>query len=456
LDVTSSRQWHWSDFANDLQLVIDQTGFADDQVIYYDAVGLRVTVKIGKDNSTSLRYTSHSTGSGVRAAGSRDTAFGARDISNLSNAYNQTIRATDVWNEAPAYYQGQGVTVAIVDSGVLNLQAFDYRLVGQVNFNPAFHSAVDRYGHGTFVAGIIGDNGYLSNGKYVGVAPLTNMVSVRISDDQGLSRMSDVVAGLQWIVQNHNPYHIRVVNLSLNSAVDESYMTNPLDAAVEILWFDHITVVVSAGNSGNANLFPPANDPFVITVGATDDQGTTCLADDTVAPFSAWGKDETGGVKPDLVAPGTNIVAYMPDNPYLTISINHPSNRKDNNYFIMSGTSMAAPMVAGSAAILLESNPSLNPDQVKFRLKSTANTNWPGYSAAKAGGGLLDIYAAVHSNSNNSANTGVQASQLLWTGSAPVTWSNVNWRSVDWSSVNWSSVNWSSVNWSSDYFPDGN
>jgi serine protease AprX len=451
VDVTSTRAWHWSDFGDGLQVVIDQIDLANNQVIYYDAVGLRVTVKEGKDKSTSLHYDPHPAGTG-------DSTSGLRDTSKLVNVYNKTLRATDVWNEAPAYNQGQGVTVAVVDSGVFNIEAFDTRLIGQVNFDPAFHNAVDRYGHGTLVAGIIGDNGYLSEGKYIGVAPETNIVSVRISDDQGVSKMSDVVAGLQWIVQNQNAYNIRVVNISLNSAVYESYVTNPLDAAVEILWFDRITVVVSAGNNGTASLFPPANDPFVITVGATDDKGTTSLGDDALASFSAWGTDETGAAKPDVVAPGTNIVAYLPDNPFLTISVNHPSNRTDYNYFSMSGTSMASPMVAGSVAMLLESNPTLTPDQVKYRIKSTGNTMWPGYRPGKAGAGLVDIYAAVHDSSTASANTGIQTSQLLWTGKTPLNWSSVNWNSlnwgsVNWSSVNWSSVNWSSVNWSSDFFP---
>jgi serine protease AprX len=450
VDITSSRTWQWSDFSNDLQLVIDQTGFAKDQVIYYDAVGLRVTTAKGKDPSTALRYIPRSSKPDLNASG-------WRDISNLQNAYNQTVRATKVWNEAPAYDQGQGVTVALVDSGVLDTLAFDTRLIGQVNFNLGYHDSTDRYGHGTFVAGLVGDNGNLSNGQYVGIAPQSNLVSIRISDDQGMSQMSDVVNGLQWIVANQAAYNIRVVNLSLNSAVYESYMTNPLDAAVEILWFDGLVVVVSAGNNGTASLFPPANDPFVITVGATDDKHTVTPFDDTIAPFSAWGVDETGAVKPDIVAPGTNIVAYLPDNPNLTMSVQHPSNRKNNNYFLLSGTSMAAPLVAGSVAMLLESNPNLNPDQVKYRLKTTANRWWPGYNSTMAGAGLLDIYAAVHGFSTASANTGIQASQLLWTGSTPVTWgsvnwSSVNWSSVNWSSVNWSSVNWSSVNWSSDYF----
>ena len=85
-----------------------------------------------------------------------------------------------------------------------------------------------------------------------------------------------------------------MVNLSLNSSLAQSYDTSPLDAAVEIVWFNKIVVVVSAGNNGSSTLYPPANDPFVITVGATDDQGTVGTSDDTLATFSAHGTTESG------------------------------------------------------------------------------------------------------------------------------------------------------------------
>jgi len=278
------------------------------------------------------------------------------------------------------------------------------------------------------------------------------VLNVRVSDDQGVSLESDVVNGLQWVYDNKARYNIRVVNLSLNSTTVQSYNTSPLDAACEVLWFHGITVVVSAGNSGSLNIFAPANDPFVITVGATNDKGTVSLADDSVATYSAYGLTESGFSKPDLVAPGTNLVSLLPNNSRLTISQQHPANRVNGNYFRMSGTSMAAPLVSGAAALLLQSNPNLTPDQVKNRLKQTANHNllqWPAYNPLTAGAGYLDVYAAVHSNLGLSANTNLPASRLLWTGMQPVLWQSVNWDSVNWDSVNWDSVNWDSVNWDS-------
>jgi serine protease AprX len=217
------------------------------------------------------------------------------------------------------------------------------------------------------------------------------------------------------------------------------------------LWFNGIVVVVSAGNNGTATLYPPANDPFVITVGATDDLGTPGLSDDQMATFSAYGVTESGFAKPDLVAPGRNIIGFLPENGKLTIGRLHPANRVNQHYFRMSGTSMAAPMVSGAVALLLQDEPGLNPDQVKYRLKATAvkAAGWPAYNTAKAGAGYLDVFAAVHGTSQQSANTGQTASQLLWTGSEPITWGSVSWNSVSWNSVSWNSVSWNSVSWNS-------
>jgi serine protease AprX len=215
-------------------------------------------------------------------------------------------------------------------------------------------------------------------------------------------------------------------------------------------------VVASAGNSGNGAIYPPANDPFVITVGSTDDQATQNVTDDTMATFSAYGTTQDGFAKPDLVAPGQNIVSLM-GNPGGVIPTQHPANRVDNTYFRMSGTSMSAPMVAGAAALLLEDEPNLNPDQVKYRLMATANKTWPGYNATQAGAGCLDVYAALYGTTTETANTGTTASQLLWTGTTPppwgsVQWGSVQWGSVQWGSVQWGSVQWGSVQWGSDYW----
>jgi serine protease AprX len=321
--------------------------------------------------------------------------------------------------------------------------------VANVRFNTDYNQTTfDNFGHGSHIAGIVGGNGSASNGKYIGVAPNSNIINVKVANDDGSATTATVVAGLQWVLQNRTQYNIRVVNLSLNSTVSESYNVNPLDAAVEILWFNGIVVVASAGNGGSGALYPPANDPFVITVGATDDKGSTNLGDDVVTTFSAYGTTQDGFAKPDLVAPGRNIISLM-GNVNGVIPTQHPGNRVDNTYFRMSGTSMSAPMVSGAVALLLEDEPNLNPDQVKYRLMATANKNWSGYSPAKAGAGYLDVYAALNGTTTQTANTGVNASQLLWTGPHPVNWGSVQWGSVQWGSVQWGSVQWGSVQWGS-------
>jgi serine protease AprX len=390
-------------------------------------------------------------------------AFDALYVDNLQIEYVNfskfaaAIRADQVWANN---LKGQGVTVAVVDSGIadhpdLRTWGGSSRIIAATNQTDA-PSANDDYEHGTHVAGIVGGNGSLSGGLYSGVAPKVNLINVKVCNNLGVGTTSDLIDGLQWILNNKAAYNIKIVNVSLNAIVAEPYQTSALDAAVEILWFNGIVVVVAAGNNGTSGgpvtLYPPANDPFVITVGAAEDKGTAALNDDVMASFSAYGTTESGFAKPDLVAPGRHLVSTLAStNAYAYI--NHEANRVDSNYFRMSGTSMAAPVVAGAAALLLQDEPGLTPDQVKYRLKATASTAWPGYDAAKAGAGYLDAYNALAGTTTESANTGLTVSSLLTSGSDPVgnsvNWNSVNWNSVNWNSVNWNSVNWNSVNWNS-------
>ncbi|MFZ1756557.1 MAG: S8 family peptidase [Caldilineaceae bacterium] len=457
VDLTSSHNWQWGDFHNGLEIQIEHKGFKDkdNEYVEYDGIGLQVTAKAGEDDSLD----------GINSI--EKLSREAFDISNLSQAFPFAVHAPETWNEAPAYLQGQKIAVAVVDSGVGDkIEDLNGRRVVNVNFNHSKQDGLDQYGHGTFVASILAGDGHQSKGEFTGIAPKVGLVNVRVSDDQGMSTEGDVLQALQWIFKHHENTNIRVVNLSLNSAVAQSYHTSPLAAGVEMLWLKGIVVVVSAGNNGSANLYPPANSPRVITVGAADDRGTPGLGDDVVAPFSAWGVDESGNVKPDLVAPGTNIIAYVPGNGKLEMGRRHKENAIDDKYFRMSGTSMSAPIVSGAVAMLLQDEPTLTPDQVKFRLKATANKSWPGYDPARAGAGYLDIYAAVHGTSLDNANQGLVPSELLrpviaqmlgdgFLADSGFTWGSVNWNSVNWNSVNWNSVTWSSgftwgsVNWNS-------
>ncbi len=437
VDITSTNQWQWADFSHDLQIKLEARGMDKTMAIFYDAVGLRISAVPGIDISTNA------------PAVITSQPKAAINLGNLVNAFPFAVQAPDVWNAAPAFLQGQGMTIAVVDSGVAKTEDLKGRNVKNVNFNSSYHDSNDKYGHGTFVASMIAGDGKKSSGAYLGIAPQSQILNVRVSDDQGMAYESDVIAALQWIYENSTRYNIRVVNLSLNASVPTSYHLSPLNAAVEVLWFNGIVVVAAAGNNGTADLYPPANDPFVITVGATDDKGTRSIADDTIGSFSAYGTTIDGQVKPDLVAPGKDIVMHLPSNQKLTMGREHSNHSIDQNYFRMSGTSLAAPIVAGAVALLLQDEPHLTPDQVKYRLMTTANKLWPGYDATRAGAGYLDISAAVNGTTTLSANRGIPASQLLWSGPEPVTWGSVSWNSVSWNSVSWNSVSWNSVNWNS-------
>lgn len=358
------------------------------------------------------------------------------------NHYLDTLGVRQVWDMG---LDGQGIAVAVIDSGISTDKDFNKRLVARKNFYSNRRNVNDTFGHGTHVAGIIGGSGADSDGLYAGIAPGVNLISLKIGNNSGMAHESDAVEAMQWVLEHKDRYNIRVVNLSINSTVELSYHASPLGAAAEILWFNRVVVVASAGNTDQNGGFStidaaPASDPFIITVGASNENGDTNPANDTVATFSASGTTADGFAKPDIIAPGQDIVSVLsgrsdwgeeyPDRVVL-----------DGQYFRLSGTSMSAPMVTGAVALLLQDEPNLTPDQVKYRLVNASNS--------VDGQPYLDVYAAVTAGTTESLNTGIAASQLLWTGDQPVNWDSVNWNSVNWNSVNWNSVNWNSVNWNS-------
>ena len=351
---------------------------------------------------------------------------------------------------------GQGVTVAVVDSGIANHPDFAGRLVTTPEYGIG-----DSYGHGTHVAGIIGSSGSASGGAYAGVAPGVNLISLGVSDEFGMSYESDVVEALQWAHENKDTYNIRVVNLSLNSTVEDSFHNSAINAAAEILWFNSVVVVVSAGNTGEGGSYntirtAPANDPYVIVVGASKEYDTPNRVDDTITSFSSHGITLDGFSRPDVIAPGYNIYSTLsPDSSW---DDSHPDRLAvGGEYIRLSGTSMSAPVVAGTVALLLQDEPNLTPDQVKYRLVATGSTIfgtflqiWP----------YLDAYAAIHGTSTQDANQDNVPHNLLaqmamiayWAsvnGDEVIDWENIDWDAVNWESVNWNSVNWNSVNWNS-------
>jgi serine protease AprX len=382
------------------------------------------------------------------------TLLSCVDSSRLATAFNQTIGADQLWNRLIPL-RGAKIGVAVLDSGVNPQQELytiygNSRLVASVGFNDGYNQDTgDMFGHGNQIAGLIAGNGSRSSGALIGVAPEANLINVKISDDlsQGTATTSSMLDGMQWIYDHKDTYNIRVVNISLTDSVIESYNVSPLDAAAERLWQRGIVVVVAAGNGGRSSqsLAAPGNDPFVITVGAADDQGTTSPYDDTVAPWSSSGTTVDGFAKPDLVAPGVDLLAPLPvPNTYLaqTYPQNIVTTSNGSPAFRMSGTSVAAPIVAGAVALLLQDEPWLTPNQVKQRLIRTAR---PISGATGGGAGMLNINSAVQSSwLLSSANGGISSSAAISYLTSTVG-STAKWSTAKWSTAKWSTAKWSTI-----------
>ncbi|MDE3088227.1 MAG: S8 family peptidase [Chloroflexota bacterium] len=379
--------------------------------------------------------------------------------------YTQIVRAPQVWAQG---ITGQGVAVAVIDSGVAavdDLALPASRIIASIDLTSTDNSPRDPGGHGTHVAGIITGNGYDSAQSYEGVAPGANIVSVRVIGSDGTTLLSTVVRGIQWVIQNRQDYNIRVINLSLGAPASRGYESDPLAAAVELAWHSGIVVVTAAGNGGpNAGtIVTPGFDPYVITVGATDDAGTLSIADDTVPWFSSRGPTFDGFPKPDLVAPGRKIISLRALNSYLDNSL--PDRRTGNAYFRLTGTSMSSPVVAGTVALVLQKNPGLKPNQVKSILTRTAYPLGANTDVNSSGAGLVDAYAAVNSTFNSQANRGLRPSDefckavysilrgMPLTGNwrdlsyQGINWSNITWDNIVWDNITWDNIVWDNITW---------
>jgi serine protease AprX len=304
---------------------------------------------------------------------------------------------------------GQGVVVAVVDSGIdASHPALAKKVVAAVSFVSGDPSTDDAYGHGTHVAGIIAGLGAPASRVTPlyrgGIAPGAQLVNVRVLGEDGTGLTSDVIAGIDWVVKNRAKYNIRVVNLSLGHPVAEPSATDPLCEAVARAVNAGLVVVASAGNDGMApdgspilgGIMSPGNSPLAITVGATNTQATARRNDDTVATYSSRGPTKFDfAVKPDLAAPGNKIISLESSNSYLAshYSYLHKAGVGGNSYMQLSGTSMAAPMVSGGAALLLQGVPNLSPAQVKLALQAGATYMADG-GLMGAGAGNANFWAS--------------------------------------------------------------
>src|SRR4029079_2718055 len=309
------------------------------------------------------------------------------------------VRATT--NSTSSSLDGSGIGIAIVDSGIdTNHRSFlnrsnSVRVVYSEDFTGEGRTD-DPYGHGTHVASLAAGNGRISNSDDIGVAPNATLVNLRVLNNVGVGTTAYVLRALDWVATNRTTYNIRVVNMSLGMPAVDSYRNDPVCRAVRRLVDAGVVVFAAAVNNGkdsNGNklyghIHSPGNEPSAITVGAANTFGTDARSDDAVASFSSRGPtrrvttDDAGVrhydnlVKPDLVAPGNKLIDAEADGNYLvtqTPSLDAGVSGADNRKMMyLSGTSMATPVAAGTAALMLQANPSLTPNLIKALLMYTA------------------------------------------------------------------------------------
>ena len=337
-------------------------------------------------------------------------------------------------------YDGTGIGVAVIDSGVAPLLddlrdgLGDQRVVQFGDFVNGSPTAYDDYGHGTHVAGIIAGNGFDSSGARTGIAPGASLIVLKVLDGAGNGHVSDVIAAIEYAVAHRDALKIRIINLSVASGVYESFETDPLTLATQYAVKAGIVVVASAGNHGASpeghtryrGITAPGNAPWVLTVGASSHMGSVDRADDTIALFSSRGPTAIDQVaKPDVVAPGVGIESLSAPNS--TLATTHSDFLLPGTialsylpYMSLSGTSMSAPVVSGTIALMLQANPTLTPNEVKAILQYTSEasafndplTQGAGYLNAK---GAVELARFLKSpNTTPYPDASLWAARLIW------------------------------------------
>ena len=434
------------------------------------------------------------------------------DVNSMASTTSY-LGATAWWN---AGYTGQGIDVAVIDSGVSPVAGLDG--AGKVVYGPDLSlesqaqnfTNYDTYGHGTFMAGLIAGREagltapYASapSSAYRGVAPDARIVSLKVASADGGADVTQVIAAIDWVVQHaHDPgMNIRVINLSYGTNSTQAAGVDPLAYAAEQAWKHGIVVVASSGNTGYQRgssapgIADPAYDPWVIAVGASDSMGTPATKDDAVASYSASSSGCGNCKNPDLVAPGSHLQGLRVQNSW--IDANHPEGLLGTRYFRGSGTSEATAVVSGAVALLLQKYPQMTPDLVKRFLQSnsvklasfdsqaqgagelrlgamvstTPQWSYAGQSAAK-GTGTGSVEAArgadhltrdgvVLSGERDifglpvatSALAALEASGSSWSGG---TWNGSSWSGSSWSGSSWSGSSWSGSSWSGSSWSGG-
>jgi serine protease AprX len=433
---------------------------------------------------------------------STEVADTAGQSGSLHTIANEVTGASAMWD---AGYTGAGVDVAVIDSGVVPVEGLDdaSRVIHgpDLSFEAGTHlEDLDTYGHGTHMAGIIGGRDSTATGSYtgdssnfVGMAPDARIVSIKVADALGRTDVSQAIAAIDWVVQHgdEDGLDIRVLNMSFGTDGVQSYLLDPLAHAAEQAWHAGVVVVVAVGNEGfgTGKVNNPAYDPYVIAVGSNDSKGTATTEDDVVSAFS---NDGDGTRNPDVVAPGDKVVSLRSAGSYLDAKA--PAARIGERLFRGSGTSQAAAVVSGAAALLVQQRPDITPDQVKALLMGTAR-DLPNATARAQGSGLIDLAAAkdaptpdaVQSHPRSTGQGSLEASRgsvhvevegEVVTGEVDVTgthidastaetiadgvedanaedpalsgmsWSGMSWSGMSWSGMSWSGMSWSGMSWS--------
>jgi serine protease AprX len=334
---------------------------------------------------------------------STDVESQAAQAGSLYTIANQVTGASAMWD---AGYTGEGVDVAVIDSGAVPVDGFT--APDKLVFGPDLSFEVgtplenlDTNGHGTHMSGIIAGRDDAAtepysgdSGNYIGMAPDARIVSIKVADALGHTDVSQAIAAIDWVVEHGDDdgLNVRVLNMSFGTDGVQSYQLDPLAYAAEQAWHKGIVVVVAVGNEGfgTGKVNNPATDPYVIAVGSDNANGTADTADDVVSSFS---NDGDGTRNPDVVAPGERVVSLRSPNSYLDQTA--PGARIGEKLFRGNGTSQAAAVVSGAAALLIDQRPEITPDEVKALLMGTANTI-PDATAAQQGAGLIDLTEALN------------------------------------------------------------
>ena len=435
----------------------DLTSAGATQITAFDRVNV-VSARLS-DQALATIATDHAvlratTDARVAAVGGGNNGKDLDKVGSQSTKDSIGIAAMNVADAWP-HTTGAGVVVAIMDSGIgLHPDLPSGKVIARVDLANDGAYGLDPAGHGTHLAGIIAGHG----SEFRGVAPDARLVDIRVLDESGEGTLGSVVAGFEWLLDNRAALGIRVLNLSFGTTQTSSYHADLLAALAESAWFAGITVVAAAGNDGDdiGTISTPGADPFIITAGSFDDQGTRSEQDDRQSAFSSRGPTKDGFTKPDVLAPGRRVVSLRSDGSQAAPLQPDDAGRNGSSslslYTRMSGTSVSSAMVSGVAALVLSFHASYTPTTTKGAIVALGRsiTGSP-TKAVMAPSAVFALPRTVNSQLLPSRllmsaleSSGVLGGGTTWEG---VTWEGVTWEAVTWEGVSWESVTWESVSW---------